>query len=344
MAVNLDYAQPMENRIGQVLGQYEIEAGIAEGGMGEVHRARHMMLGSVHVIKLLKPELRQSRQIRQRFFEEGVIQARYRHPNIIQVTDIIDEPHAAGLVMNWMNGQTLRARLDSAGPIAPSQAIRWMMEALDALAYTHSHQIIHRDIKPENLFLEKGWRGGARMKVMDFGIAKVLHKDRTQPQVMMGSQGYMSPEQIVNARDIDGSTDVFAMGAVFFEMLSGVAAFEGNSSHATEALILKGWRPDMAGLVPMWTGHEQLHERLIAVIQRALQPERTDRFTDALSFLEALHAIEEEASRPSSAQEPMREPLMVPSAQATPRNFSMTPIRWLLLVGVLLSLLYVASL
>lgn len=281
---------------GQMIGSnYEIESPIAQGGMAEVYRARHRVLGSSHAVKILLPNLAVSQDIRIRFLEEGKIQARYRHPHIVQVTDIINEAGTAGLVMNWLEGRTLRDHLDQVRTIPLQQTVCWIIQALDALAYVHSHGIIHRDLKPENLFIENMWRGGASIQVLDFGIAKVFQKERTRTAVTMGSLGYMPPEQFDSSHEADARSDLFSIGVIIYEMLSGRPAFSGKTMPEVMKRISEGWQDTMADALPGGP-------RLAAVMQTALQLERRDRFQSADQFAEALQQVVSDLHRSSAPQ------------------------------------------
>ena len=265
---------------GTVLGTYyQIESLIGQGGMASVYRARHRVLESVHAIKLLMPHLAARRDVRERFLEEGKIQARLHHPHLVAVTDIITDAGTAGLVMRWMPGLDLRDHLDQHGPLPDADAVRYALQALDALRLVHDSGIVHRDIKPGNLFLETVVAGPPLLRVMDFGIAKVHDKARTRTAMQMGSLTYMSPEQIKSPRDLDARSDLFSLGAVLFELLAGRPAFEAETDFETMRRITEGEHAPLPGPAA-------LHP----VLARALAVAPADRFPDAAAFAQALQA------------------------------------------------------
>lgn len=258
---------------------YQIEAAIGQGGMATVYRARHTVLESQHAVKLLLPHLAARRDVRLRFLEEGKIQARLRHPHIAPVTDLISDEGVAGLVMQWLDGRDLRRRLDEDGPLPAPLAVRLALQALDALSLVHEHGVIHRDLKPANLFLEATHQGTPHLRVMDFGIAKVTDKARTRTTTMMGSCAYMSPEQIESPKHLDHRSDLFSMGAVLFEMLSGAPAFEADTDFETMRRIT-------SGALPPLPGPPSLHP----ILARALARDPAERYPDADAFADALRA------------------------------------------------------
>lgn len=274
----------MDFSSGSLLGTYyRIEEPIGQGGMATVYRARHTVLDSIHAIKVLLPHLAEDRDVRMRFLQEGRIQAGVRHPHILPVTDLINEPGCAGLVMRWLDGSDLRSRLET-GAVSLAESLTWTLQTLSALAHVHEQGVIHRDLKPENLFLER-LRDGVHLQVMDFGIAKVVDKHRTQTGAAMGSLCYMSPEQIQDPRSVDHRSDLFAVGAILFELVSGVVAFDGKTDFEVMTRITEG------RYTPLETALADTPV-LCAIIARALAVERIERFESADAFADALRAIQ----------------------------------------------------
>ena len=150
---------------GTVLGNYSIEATLGEGGMASVYRVRHQILGSLHAVKVLHAHLASREDVRIRFLEEGKIQAQYRHPGILPVTDLINEQGCAGLVMELLQGEDLRDYLEREGKVPLSAAIDWCLQALEALAFVHRDDVVHRDLKPSNLYLTRDHAGRVQLKV-----------------------------------------------------------------------------------------------------------------------------------------------------------------------------------
>jgi serine/threonine-protein kinase len=230
---------------GDTIDRYVIEAEIGEGGMAVVYRARHTVLGSLHAVKVLHTQYVRHEEIRQRFLEEGKIQARHRHPNITPVTDIIAEREVAGLVMPLLEGEDLESFLQRTGTVAVVDAVSWTLQILSALAFVHAKGVVHRDLKPANVFIENWPNGATHVRVMDFGIAKVMEKSRTQTGVNMGTIAYMSPEQIRSPKHVDGRTDLYAVGVILYEMLTGIRPFDADAIYEMHQQILKGDYPSL---------------------------------------------------------------------------------------------------
>lgn len=268
---------------GERIDRYVVEAVLGVGGMARVYRVRHLQLGSLHALKVLHPHLLVHDEIRQRFIAEGRIQARLRHPNLVPVTDIISRPGQAGLVMDLLIGEDLEAVLER-GSVPARVARQWTLQALSALAFIHDSGIVHRDIKPANLFIERCPDGAQRLRVMDFGIARDTAAARTVVTTQMGTVGYMSPEQILHPKTVDARSDLFSLGAVFYEMLTGAGAFSTDSAFSTQQQIITGRFSAPLGV----------STREAAVIRRALQVERGARYPSAAAF--AADLVEPESS------------------------------------------------
>ena len=193
--------------VGDQIGMYEIEdALVGSGGMATVYRARHVSLRSAHALKILHPHLTADPALRKRFLEEGRLQASLRHPSIVRVTDVLSQDGIAGLVMDWLDGEDLGRHLSRAGTVPAATAAAWARGLLSALQYVHDEGVIHRDLKPENIFLQA--RGDDLQPVLvDFGIAKVRDLRQTATGSILGTPGYMSPEQIKDPASIDHRTD-----------------------------------------------------------------------------------------------------------------------------------------
>ena len=289
---------------GHIVGSYVVEASIASGGMATVYRVRHSTLGSVHALKVLHAHLLKSAAIRQRFVSEGQIQSGLLHPNIVRVTDIIDEDGLVALVMDWVEGHTLYDHLYQSGPLEVKQAVRWTLNVLDALARVHKEGVVHRDIKPSNLMIvplstrSATWTGEPNLeaaasivKLTDFGIAKVAESKLTRANSTMGTPCYMSPEQVADSKSLDHRSDLFAVGAVLYEMVTGTVAFEGGTEFESQLNIREGkYRPPQE----LRSG---LPERLVATIRKALALAPASRFPDAAAFSAAIRPLLEEEQR-----------------------------------------------
>ncbi len=232
--------------IGATVGKYRVIALIGEGGMGAVYRAEHTLIGKRAAIKVLRPELSANDEMVQRFFNEARAAARIEHPGIIDVYDFGRHDGRAYLVMELLDGEPLSALL-ARGPLVPDDARRIARQIASALAAAHDASITHRDLKPDNVFLarDEAAVGGTRVKLLDFGIAKLTEADgsssvETRTGAVMGTPVYMSPEQCRGTGEVDHRTDLYALGCILYEMLSGRPPFTARgageliSAHLTE--------------------------------------------------------------------------------------------------------------
>jgi Tol biopolymer transport system component/predicted Ser/Thr protein kinase len=230
---------------GTKLGPYDLQSLLGAGGMGEVYRARDARLNRVVAIKVLPATFSADAGRLQRFVQEARSAAALNHPNILSIFDIGEERGAPYIVSELLEGQTLRERLRS-GPIPTRKAIDYALQVARGLAAAHEKGIVHRDLKPENLFVTND----ERVKILDFGLAKLTRPEadagedaptvqvNTEPGQIMGTVGYMAPEQ-VRGKPADHRSDIFAFGSILYEMLSGKPAFRGDSPADTMSAILK---------------------------------------------------------------------------------------------------------
>ncbi|HYL63822.1 MAG TPA: serine/threonine-protein kinase, partial [Candidatus Methylomirabilis sp.] len=250
--------------VGTKLGPYEIVAPLGAGGMGEVYRARDTRLGRDVAIKILPQHLASAPEVRQRFEREARAVSSLNHPHICTLHDVGHQDGTDFLVMEYLEGETLSKRLDR-GPLPTADLLRIAIEIADALEKAHRQGVIHRDLKPGNIMLTKG---GA--KLLDFGLAKAagitaappsssltlsLNNPRaTEPVTakgtIVGTFQYMAPEQ-VEGKESDARSDIFAFGAVLFEMATGKRAFEGKSQASVIAAILEREPPAISQIQPM---------------------------------------------------------------------------------------------
>ncbi|MCB9677814.1 MAG: serine/threonine protein kinase [Alphaproteobacteria bacterium] len=254
--------------------------------MAMVYRVRHVVLESTHALKVLLPHLLRETQFLDRFLEEAKLQARFRHPFLVRVTDIVSEPGIAGLIMDYLEGETLERRL-SRHRIEPSRAVRLCHQMTAALSYIHTRGVVHRDVKPGNIFLEEVTGQGTQIRLMDFGIAKVHMKEKTRTAVAMGTPAYMSPEQVKGARRVDARSDIFSLGAVLYEMLTGRLAFDGASEYIVQQNILAGT------YTPVRELNADVSRHLEAIVDKALQVAPGERFSHARSMAKQLEAVPE---------------------------------------------------
>ncbi len=265
---------------GEVIDRYVVECLLGRGGMAVVYRVRHRQLGSLHALKVLTMP---SAGIRARLLQEGRAQARLNHPNVVTVTDVVEVRGAPGLVMECIEGPSLRDLLLS-GPLSTGQALDLGTDIIRGVAAAHRLGLVHRDIKPGNILLAVR-PDGLVAKVGDFGLAKLLGGEgvdsaaRTRSGVMLGTPAYMAPEQIEDSRSVDARCDVFAIGAVLYEMVTGERAFPG------ESVIEIAYRICNGQLIPPSHVDPSLPEAMEAAILRALRREPSERTPDCAALL-----------------------------------------------------------
>jgi len=276
---------------GTRLGPYEILAPLGAGGMGEVYRARDTKLNRDVAVKVLPEHLGNDPDARARFEREAQAVAALSHPNILAIHDFGIEGDVAYSVTELLEGETLRARL-SGSPLHSRKAVDFALQIARGLAAAHERGIVHRDLKPENVFLTKD----GHVKILDFGLARMTgvrvkggatsaptEAAGTAPGTVMGTMGYMSPEQ-VRGREADHRTDIFSFGAVLYEMLSARRAFRGDSAADTMTAILKEEPPDLSE-----TNHA-VPAALERLVRHCLEKNPEDRFQSARDLAYDLEA------------------------------------------------------
>jgi Tol biopolymer transport system component len=275
------------------LGPYEILAPIGAGGMGEVYRARDERLKRDVAVKVLPVSYSQDADRLRRFEQEAQSAGGLNHPNITAVYDLGSHDGAPYIVTELLEGETLRARM-SGGAIAVRKATDYAIQIAKGLAAAHEKGIVHRDLKPENLFLTND----GRVKILDFGLAKLTQQEgqsgpqtslptATEPGVVMGTLGYMSPEQ-VKGKPADQRSDIFSFGAILYEMLSGARAFHRDSAAETMSAILREEPPDLSAT------NKSVQPGLERIVRHCLEKNPEERFystRDVAFDLEALSGL-----------------------------------------------------
>lgn len=274
---------------GDVLGgKYEIEGIIGEGGMGIVFAATQKLTNKAVALKWLRPGLVDEPKAGQRMLREAQASARIQHPNALDVYDYGKHKGCVYLVMERLHGDTLGARIER-GRLDPAAAVHLLMPALRGIAAAHKLGVIHRDLKPENIFLCRGTDGAPReAKVLDFGIAKLVAPDGnfiqtlTESGALIGTPVYMSPEQASDPKSVDQRADVYALGVILFEMLTGTVPFRSTRLSALLVEIAKGTPIALRDVRP------ELPAALAAVVSRAMAKEPAARYPDVESLAHAL--------------------------------------------------------
>jgi Tol biopolymer transport system component len=276
---------------GTKLGPYEVVAPIGAGGMGEVYRARDTRLGRDVALKILPEFVAHEPDRLHRFEQEARAVAALNHPNILAVFDIGQHEGSPFLVSELLEGETLRITLDG-GALPQRKTIEYGVQIAHGLAAAHDKGIVHRDLKPENIFVTKE----GRIKILDFGLAKLAQRPGAEPDgvtltsqhtavgVVMGTAGYMAPEQ-VRGEGADPRTDIFAFGAVLYEMLSGVRAFRRDTAAETMTAVLKDEPPELSDPARF------VSPALERIVRRCLEKQPEQRFQSARDLSFALSAF-----------------------------------------------------
>jgi serine/threonine-protein kinase len=264
--------------VGEVIaGKYRIERVIGSGGMGMVVAAWHVQLDQHVAVKLLHSETAGSGDATERFRREARAAARIRSEHVARVIDIgIWTGGIPYIVMEYLDGNDLAAELSMRGPIPPEEIADYMMQAIEALAEAHAVGIIHRDLKPGNLFLARRADGTRLIKVLDFGISKHTaaagEAALTRTSSLIGSPLYMSPEQMRSARTVDARADIWSLGAIMFELLTGRTPFGGETVIEACTAILNDALPSITQLRP------DTPPQLESIIRRCLEKDRNHRY------------------------------------------------------------------
>ncbi|HJW13198.1 MAG TPA: serine/threonine-protein kinase, partial [Thermoanaerobaculia bacterium] len=268
---------------GSKLGPYEIVSAIGAGGMGEVYRAKDPRLGRDVAVKVLPASFSQDADRLRRFEQEARAAGVLNHPNITAVYDIGTHEGAPYVVQELLEGETLRQEL-AGGRLSPRKAIEHGVQIAQGLAAAHDKGIVHRDLKPENVFVTKD----GRAKILDFGLAKLVQPEQggsavtnlptatgaTEPGVVLGTLGYMSPEQ-VKGKSADARSDIFSFGAILYEMLSGRRAFHRDSAAETMSAILREEPPDLSAT------NRSIQPGLERIVRHCLEKNPEERFYSA---------------------------------------------------------------
>jgi serine/threonine protein kinase len=274
--------------IGQLInGKYRVVRLIGDGGMGSVYEANHELLGSAVALKFLHSELAEEFSLKERFLQEAHVSATIQSPHIVRVLDVDVTNGVPFLVMDLLKGQPLQRKLSEQGRFGVEQALGYTQQILTGLQAAHERNIVHRDLKPDNVFITYGHHGEELLKLLDFGIAKVKQAagekgNLTQPGAVMGTPEYMAPEQAYSADQVDARSDVYSVGVMLFEMLSGRRPAEGETPQDIAQQILFGTALRLDQLAP------ELPSGLVRVVHTAIEPRPEDRWADARALREAL--------------------------------------------------------
>ena len=279
-------ASPTADLVGQVVAdRYAIIKKLGEGGMGAVYLGEHVKMGRKSAIKVMNPSMAADPDAISRFNREASNASRISHPNVCQIYDFGETPEGIiYLAMEFIQGAALTDIIEREGALPPPRAVRILRQSADALAAAHDLGIVHRDLKPDNIMIVQGRDGADIVKVVDFGIAKAVAGDEagqkvTKTGLVVGTPEYMSPEQLSGDK-LDGRSDIYSLGLVFYRMLTGVLPFQADSAQETmikrltdEPMPLADARPDIA-----------FPPKLQAVLDKALARSPAERYAVATEF------------------------------------------------------------
>jgi serine/threonine-protein kinase len=274
---------------GRSIGNYVVKAKLGEGGMGAVYKGEHPLIGKKVAIKVLRDEYAKNEEVVRRFFNEARAVNDIHHQNIVDIVDFGKMPGDNGgeiayIIMEFLDGESLADRLRSVGLRVP-EVVEVMQQCCWALAASHSKGIIHRDLKPDNIYLCP--RGPTKnfVKLLDFGIAKLTgdqNTSNTRTGTVMGTPHYMSPEQCEGNKTIDARSDVYSLGVVMYQLLTGTVPFPGDGFGAIIVAHLTQAPPPLRSIRP------QVPPELEAVVLRAMEKDRNNRFQTMDEFAAAL--------------------------------------------------------
>ncbi|HEY2516402.1 MAG TPA: serine/threonine-protein kinase [Polyangiaceae bacterium] len=284
-----------------IAGKYRIDRLVGRGGMGAVFAAQHLLLNQTVALKLLLGELAANSEATARFLNEARAAARIQGEHVARVLDIGQLPSGGPfMVLEYLEGADLADLLHKRGPLPVNEVADFALQALDALGQAHAAGIVHRDLKPANLFLARRHDGSSLVKVLDFGISKNLSPDSqghgmTSTRAVIGSPEYMSPEQLRTPREVDTRTDIWSLGVILYELLTGQMPFKGESLPELFLAILETVPPAVRVFRP------DVPPALEAIVARCMARDRNQRFPNVAELANALLGFASEQTRAIAA-------------------------------------------
>jgi len=275
----------------RIIDKYRVLRILGSGAMGAVYEVEHIYVRKRYALKLINKELAVNPEFRARALRESQASAAIQHENIVDVLDYGEtkegEPY---IVMEFLKGRPLTDLIDDEAPMPVPETFRLVIEVLEGLAAAHRAGIIHRDVKPDNIFiLEKSRPDHPKIKILDFGISKMRSTDAnmglTQTNAVMGTPYYMSLEQCRGSRDVDNRTDLFSIGVILYQMLTGILPFTGDSFAEIILAMAQDERPDLRKIAP------HLSESVQDIVERAIAVDRSVRFASAQDMIEAMTRV-----------------------------------------------------
>lgn len=284
-------------KVGEIInGKYHVTRILGEGGMGIVVQAHHEALDMLVAIKFMRSELVAAGGGAERFLREARALVKLKSQHAVKVHDLGVHRHMPYIVMEHLEGSDLQSVLDKQGPLSPADAAKYVRQACEAIDEAHSLGIYHRDLKPANLFLAQGASGRVIVKVLDFGIAKMmrpsddkksLQNSLTGANILMGTIPYMSPEQLKSSKDVDGRTDIWSLGVVLYELVTGELPFQGRDLYEVQQAIRHE-----ACLLP------EMPSTLKSIITRCLEKTPEDRYQSVVDLAVSLRPVMHESLSP----------------------------------------------
>mgnify|MGYP000051506349 CR=1 FL=1 len=334
--------------VGDVIhGKYKVERVIGEGGMGLVVAAKHLTLDRSVALKVLNQKSQESPEALERFTREARAAARIQSEHVGRVLDVDSMPGGAPfIVMELLEGNDLAEEVRQHQRVPVDRAVTFLLQACEAIAEAHASGIVHRDLKPANLFLSKSASGNVSVKVLDFGISKITraaegsitaNKALTNPTSMLGSPLYMSPEQMKASTEVDARTDIWSLGVILYELLSGRSPFDANTIPMICAAVLSQNPPSIASvLLANGIVTEAIPEGIERIVVRCLQKDPEKRYRDIAHLARALSAFAPEQGkitieRVSKLKDEQGMPAASPASMfppSSPREGSLTITSW----------------
>jgi eukaryotic-like serine/threonine-protein kinase len=310
--------------VADVVGSYRIIGKIGEGGMGAVYVAEHTLIGRQAAIKVLQREMSHRQDLVTRFFNEARAATAVKHPGIVEIYDFgYHTDGSAYIVMEFLEGETLSARLRRTGPLPAARAAALGRQVAGALGAAHAKGIVHRDLKPDNIFIvrDPDITDGERTKILDFGIAKLAAGDqpgisKTRSGVVLGTPTYMSPEQSKGAGNVDARADLYALGCILFEVVCGRPPFVAEGGGEVMAQHIYAAVPAPSSIAPVTPELEQF-------LLRALAKDPAHRFQSAEEMSAALQ-MAVPSGAPPHAHAPIQVPTHVPFVPAPPQRTTLS--------------------
>jgi eukaryotic-like serine/threonine-protein kinase len=296
-----------------VAERYRLQTRLGEGGMGDVWSAWHEVTDKLVALKFLLASRTESAEARKRFLREAKAAARVGHPNVVPVHDVLElDDGSLVMVMDMLEGETLRDRLEREGVLSLEQAAALMLPVLSAVGTAHQAGVVHRDLKPENIFVTLD----DKPMVLDFGIAKVTEADKpdtglTNTGALLGTPHYMSPEQVFGEKDVDARADVWSLGVILYECLAGRRPFEGtNAGQVMKAVLIGEYEPLASA--------SGLPVDVVELTASMLQARRRERLPDLVEAYDRLRAYSEVVAPPFSSATGLIHSIPSPAPKSDP--------------------------